>query len=448
MSILKNTGGLGTALRALACAAAMLLAADAALATDRVTLNDGTVVEGEIARELNGNIWIKLESGRVEFYDSSKVLKVERDVAEEEPAGEQPGVTDPAPQTDDQTDDQANNQADRRGEQRQRRQASPGAPRAAVLSFGDADRGHDMVGTYLTAESLRRVIPLLEEQDIDIVVFRVNSGGGALLEIKRISDALENEFKPKFRTVAWVDYAISAASMTPHTLNEIYFMRRGAYGANTGWSGNLVAVKGRGLEEVLYLMEEVSSRGGHDPRIMRAMQIMEPLSADLDENGRVTALYQNTEGEYVINKPQRVLALTSDVAQEIGFADGVADTLDELASAMGLTEVHWVGEDVEGVPWPVSKAEAALIEFREQTARDESRINEYFDGYQVAVEMARGAPRDDRGKFVSFARRQLNNIARMVDNNPNLAFFILGMSPDKDFPQWLREQEEMLRELL
>lgn len=422
--------------RGMACAATVLACTQLAVALDRVTLNDGRVIEGEIARELNGSVWVKTADGLTQFYSSSDVLRIERDVnmAEEE-APSNPAVTDPAPR-----------EAKPMVDKPEKRAVSAGAPRAAVLSFGDADSGKDMVGTYLTAASLRECIPMLEEENIDIVVLRVNSGGGAILEIKRISDLLEHEYKPRFRTVAWIDYAISAASMTPHALPEQYFMRRGAYGASTGWFGNLTAVAGRDLEEVLYLMELISERGGHDPRIMRAMQIMDPLSVDLDDNGRVTAMYQNTDGEVVINKAERVLCLTSESATKIGFATGIADTLDELASAMGLTEVEWVGDEVKGSPWPVSKADKHLRRFREQTARDERSINEYFDGYNVAVGLAQQAQQDNRGKFIGFARRSLSSIVRMVDNNPNLALFILNSS-EEDFRKWVREQEELLRDL-
>ncbi|MFI4882072.1 MAG: hypothetical protein ACIAQU_05760 [Phycisphaerales bacterium JB064] len=422
--------------RGMACALAVLVSTQLAVALDRVTLNDGRVVEGEIARELNGSVWVKTADGLTQFYAASDVLRIERDVqadGEETPAA--PGVTDPAP-----------SEAKPATKEPEKRTVSAGAPRAVVLSFGDADNDMDMVGTYLTAQSLRECIPMLEADNIDIVVLRVNSGGGAILEIKRISDLLQNEFKPKFRTVAWIDYAISAAAMTPHALEEQYFMRRGAYGASTGWYGALQAVAGRDLEEVLYLMELISERGGHDPRIMRAMQIMEPLSVDLDDNGRVTDFYQNTQGEVVINKPERVLCLNSQTAQTIGFATGIADTLDELASAMGLTEVDWVGEEVEGIPWRVSKADKHLRRFREQTARDEQSINEYFDGYSVALQLAQQAEPDNRGKFIGFARRNLNSMVRMVDNNPNLALFIFNSS-EEDFRNWVREQEQILRDL-
>lgn len=420
-----------------ACAVAVLGCVQFGFALDRVTLNDGRVIEGEIARELNGSVWVKTDDGLTQFFAASDVLKIERDVnagGGETPSS--PTVTDPAPPAE----------ADTPKPERTRKAVSSGAPRAVVLSYGDADAGQGMVGTYITAQSLREVIPLLEEENIDIVVFRINSGGGAVLEMEPLSDVLHNEFKPKFRTVAWVDYAISAASLTPHTLSEHYFMRRGAYGGNTAWFGALQAVEGRGLEDILYFAELISERGGHDPRIIRAMQILEPLSVDLDENGRVEAMYQNADGEVVINKPNRVLALTSVTAQQIGFSDGIADTLDELGKAMGLTEVEWVGDEVDGVAWPVSKAEKYLRRFREQTARDEQSINQYFEGYEVAVGLAQGVPVNERGKFLGFARRSLNSIIRMVDNNPRLSLFILNAS-EEDFRKWAREQEELLRDL-
>ena len=435
-----TTNNVSRLARGMACALAVLACTHLAMALDRVTLNDGRVIEGEIARELNGSVWVKTADGLTQFYPASDVLRIERDVEGSNETGEtpaEPGVTDPSPTTLSPANEQP---------EPTKRAVSPGAPRAVVLSFGDADKDQDMVGTYLTAASLRECIPMLEEDNIDIVVLRVNSGGGALLEIERISDLLHNEYKPRFRTVAWIDYAISAAAMTPHALPEQYFMRRGAYGASTGWYGALQAVAGRDLEEVLYLMELISERGGHDPRIMRAMQIMEPLSVDLDENGRVEAMYQNTQGEAVINKPERVLTLTSQSAQQIGFATGIADTLDELAKAMGLTEVEWVGDKVEGVAWPVSRADKHLRRFREQTARDERSINEYYTGYEVAVELARGAPENSRGRFIGFARRNLNSMVRMVDNNPNLALFIFNTS-EEDFRKWVREQEQLLRDL-
>src|SRR5690606_34230378 len=141
-------------------------------------------------------------------------------------------------------------------------------PRIAVISLGEGG-DKDMVGLFMTAEALKRAIPLLEKDNVTDVVFRIQSGGGALLEIQKLSDVIHNEFKPRFRVVAWIKSAISAAAMTAHCIEDIYFTSDGNYGACTGWYGQLTAVKGRDLEEVLYMMEKISARGKHDPKIMR-----------------------------------------------------------------------------------------------------------------------------------------------------------------------------------
>jgi hypothetical protein len=425
--------------RGLAVGLALLVGATA-LATDRVTLNDGSVVTGEIVRELNGSVWIKDAQGLTQFLAANNVLRIERDIDEAESIEPEMGETTPAQPT----------LMPAEAPKEPKRSVSSNAPRAAVLTFGEGS-AKGMVGIFINAEILERCIQYLEEEDIDIVVLRVDSPGGYTYSVKGITKVLHEQYKPRFRTVTWIDWAISAAAKSSYVINEQYFTRRGAFGGATSWFGAYQAVGGRGLEDIIYASEQLSEMGGHDPRIIRSTMLMEPLSIDVDENGRVSNIYQNTGGEILINRPERVLTMTSDQAMQLGFAKGVADTLDELAKAMGLTEVEWVGKKVEGVPWPVCKAEEHMMEFREQTARDQARMNEYYGGYQAAVNMARGeGDRDRRGVFVSFARRQLSSIVRMVDNNPAIALWILNFNddPEAEFREWVREQETMLRDLM
>ncbi|MFG0282996.1 MAG: hypothetical protein ACF8R7_01115 [Phycisphaerales bacterium JB039] len=423
------------ALAVLVCAALLAPFAQA----DKVTLRDGKVIEGEIIRELDGSVWIKsLVSGveQTQFYSSTQVLSIERDT---EGAAEPPPAERPRAATDRKADPQ--------------KRDFTGANRAAVISLGEGG-DKNMVGLYMTADSLRNCIPLLEAEGVDTVVLRINSGGGALLEIQRLSDVIHEELKPKFRVVTWIEYAISAAAMTAHCVEEHYFMSRGSYGACTGWFGALQAVKGRELEEVVYMMEKISARGGYDPQIMLAMQVTDdlreggaPLSYDKDPaTGNVT-FYQNTEGEHVLNTEDRILTFTSKTAEACGFSKGTADTLDQLAEAMGLTEVVWVGEWVDGVDYPVCRAEQYMRDFRDRTARDAANLGQYFTTYQQAIAIAQATPREDRGAFVGRARRELNKIVKMVDNNPNMALFQLGMYPE-DFPEWVEQQEKLLRDLM
>lgn len=438
-------------LAALAFACVMGVASTSAMAIDRLTLKDGRVLEGEVTRKLEGYVWFKHKVGsieREEMFTPTEIGQLTEDVpvadASEKKEGSAASVPTPAA-----TATQA----------RESR-----TPRAAIITMGDNENGN-MVGMYMTAEILRRMIPLLEQEKVNVVVLRFNSGGGYLLEIQRMSDVIENEYKPRFRTVAWIESAISAAAMTAHTLEEIYFTPQGNYGACTGFSGALNAVKGRGLEEVLYMMEKISARGKHDPKIMRAMQISadpqahqalqisDPtgaLSANIDENGDVTWFQDTTSGEYVINPKgeQYVLTFVAPEAEKFKFSRGTAATLDQLAKLMKYEEIEWVGEKRPGFAWPISKAEAENINFRKGTKRDEENLRAYWNNYQRYIAAAAGEQdRAERGKFVGRARQQFNLIKAMVRNNHNFQILTLNLT-DEGYQRWLEEQEKLLRDLM
>jgi hypothetical protein len=432
-------------LAALAVGLALLAPAGRAWADDKVTLTDGRVITGQITRELEGYVWIRVSSGgivREEMLRPDQIRSIERDAPAAKAEAAAPAAR-PEPRA---------------------RPAASGTPRAAVLTLGEGG-DKDMVGIYMTAETLRRAIPLLEADGVSVLVLRIKSGGGALLEIQRLSDLIEFELKPKFRTVAWIDSAISAAAMTAHCLNEIYFTSQGNYGACTGWFGALQAVKGRELEEVLYMMEKISARGGHHPAIMRAMQVSaDPeefralnvsgapgaLSATINPDGTVSWFADTTSGQHVLNPKGNVNILTFNAAEaeRFKFSRGTADTLEDLARLMGFTELEWVGERVPGIIWPVSKAERLQMDFRDKTYRDQIAVQSYWVAYQQAIAVARAQQdRNERGRFVGKARQELNKIKSMMKNNPNLVLFVMNMLP-KQYEEWLEEQEKLLRDLM
>jgi len=423
--MMKKWSGMKSLLVALAVVVCMTISAGRAMAQDKIHLKDGRVLDGAVVREVEGYIWFKATIGAIEHtevFRPDQIESIERGVAPAEPV--KAATTNAKPS--------------------EPKARHSGAPRIAIITLGEGG-DKDMVGLFMTADALERAIPLLEEEKVTDVVFRINSGGGALLEIQKLSDVIQNEYKPRFRVVAWIESAISAAAMTAHCIEEIYMMPKGNYGACTGWFGQLTAVKGRQLEEVLFMMENISARGKHDPKIMRAMQILEPLSCTIDSNGEVK-WYQNLDGDYVVNPESRILTFNADDAVRFKFAKAKVATYEELGKAMGYSEVEWVGKTVPGVPFPVCKAEELQRKFRDQTYDDQQRTQQYQVEYQLAVNMARGAPPADRGKFIGKARQALDKIRRMVRNNPNFALFVFGMLPEQ-FKDWLDQQEEMLREL-
>lgn len=424
---------------ALVAALVLWAGASSAMAADRVVLKDGRTFEGTIQQELEGYIWFRYKVGGVEqtqIFKPEDIASIVRDAAREPEA--------PAPGGPDAT----NRDASKAGAPAAREdRGGSGVPRIAILSLGEPG-GKDMVGMYMAAKPLHDAIPLLEEDGVDVVVMKIQSGGGYLFEIQRLSDVIHNEYKPRFRTVAWIESAISAAAMTAHCLEEIYFMPQGHYGACTGWSGDLVAVKDRELENVLYMMERISARGGHDKQIMRSMQIMEPLSATIDENGRVHWYNDATSGKILVNPEGRVLTFNSKQAEELKFSKGTAATKEELARLMGYQEVEWVGVDKPGSLYPISRAEELQRAYRAQVYRDETSLREYFTLYQQNIAIAQGTQdKKERGQFVGRARQQLEKIKRMIKNNPNFVI-VLGMNTEEEFKDWVDQQERMLRDLM
>ncbi|MCX5688695.1 MAG: hypothetical protein NTV94_02700 [Planctomycetota bacterium] len=424
---------------ALVVGATMMLASPAR-AADKLTLSDGSVLEGTVIREIDGNVWLKYTIAGVEqtkMFTATEYKKLERDTAGGEKKDESAPVA-PKPA----------------GKQPQAN-PKPGVPRAVVVTLGETrdEKQGDMVGIYMTAYALEQMMPLLEEQvgndGTGVVVLRVNSGGGALLEIQKISDVLHEKYKKKFRTVGWIDSAISAAAMSSLCLEEIYFSDKANFGACTGWYGNLVAVKGIELERVLLMMEKISARGGYNPLIMRSMQITEPLSATRLPNGEMKFFPDESSGEFIVNRKNEILTFNAQSALKVGFSKGTASTLDELTKVMGYTELQWVGEDTVGSLYPLSKAEKWNIAFRKQAKTDEDRTQEYFASYQLNMQAAASeTTREGRAKFIGRARQALEKIKAMVRNNPNFIMFALNMPNEEEYKKFLAEQEKTMRDMM
>lgn len=325
--------------------------------------------------------------------------------------------------------------------------AHSGATRVAIITLGEGG-DKEMVGIYMTAKAIKDAVPLLLRDKVDVVVFRINSGGGLGLEVQRLSDVIEYDYKPHFRVVAWIESAISAAAMTAHCIPEIYFTPEGNYGACTGFrsGGSWVAIKDRELEESLFEMEKISARGNHPKEIMRSMQIMEPLSCDIDANGSVK-WYNNEQGQYLVNPKGRILTFNSQTAAKYKFSSGTAKTLEELAAAMGLSEVEWVGVKKPGILWPVSKAEAMQMEFRNKVEKDQKQLNEYWFTYQNSISVAQSQPKEKRGAWVGKARNALDKIKSMVKTNPNFALLTFGKLPS-EWAEWVADREQELKDLM
>jgi len=386
---------------------------------DTLHLKDGRVLEGRIEKETDAFVYFVISVGSIERGEYILREQIDRIERSETAAKTPDAKARPAP------------------EQRRApaaRDADPDAIRVAFITLGES--GRDMVGTYLNAEALKRSYELLEGDNPDIVVLHINSGGGYLHEVQYLSDVIEDHYKKSYRTVAWINSAISAAAMTALACNEIYFMTRGNFGAATGYSstgpGQTRPVSGRALEEALYMMERISARGGYDPLIMRAMQIHTELSCDIDENG-VVHWRNDLKGQHIVNPKDRILTFNSRDAMRYKFARGIADTKDDLVRQL-VGDQEWV---------EVGQAAAAYqYEYREATHRAELSMNRVWRNLQVAMQAAaRANDQQDRNRHVGMARRSLTELRSHARRSSGIAFYN-GLNDDL-----FRELEDILRRI-
>jgi hypothetical protein len=436
--------------------AVMLAIPTISFALDRIVLKAGNkVLEGTIVQEIDGNVFFKYVENGVEKqvrFTPDQILKIERNIDASKPAA--PAATPAAaaqPEKPTKTEGAPTAAAAAVGAAKPSAPAGPKTTKAAVITLGDRTNG-EMVGVYFTAHALREAIPGLEKElgndGTGVIVFRIYSGGGLGLEIDKMWDVIRNDYMKKFRCVAWIESAISAAAMTAHCMEEIYFTSQANYGACTGWYGNLVAVKGVGLQEYISKMQYISRLAGHEPLIMTAMQIQQPVSATVQPDGTMKFYDDDVSGDIIVNRKGEILTLTAESAAKIKFSKGTADSLEELTKLMGYQELQWIGDHVKGIMWPVCKAERANMEFRKKTKHDEDRTNEYFRRYGTEVAFAESVAREDRAKFVGKARQTLEKFKTMLKNNPAFHLMVFNSQDSSVADRWIAEQEKVLRDLL
>jgi len=387
----------------LTIATALALAASAL--GDTLVLADGTRYEGRVVREIDGAVYFEYEVGGItqtRLFLDSQIERIIREEAEETPA---------AP-------------ANKRGEPARPRTASPGAARIAFISL------EEMVGPFMNADALERSVEMLEDDDVDVVVLVVNSGGGALLEVEPLMDVIEHEIKPNYRTVGWIESAISAACMTIWTCEELYMTNRAQTGGAVAFvqqgGGKAQALEGDELEGVLLVGEKSSRRGNRDPKILRAMQTFMTLSADISPTGQVT-WHADDSGQYIVSPEEQILTLNSIEAERFGVIDGVANTKDELARMLGYEEWVEVGEE----------ADEYQREFRENVRRAQVELDELGAKLQIAMEAGN----------VSRARRYVGEMKAWIRRAPSLETYA-GLTRDvfREIERQIRDLQEEQRE--
>lgn len=439
-------------LSALALGVALFGATVSAMA-DKLHLKNGQVLDGTLVRQDSAFVVFSV-NGKEQIFDASEVVKIEKtDAAKPETKPEAKPEVKPAAAAEPAKTDAAPAPAPAADKS----DTAPKGPKLtgkvnkiAIIPFGPPQSWKNnkeladvdtLVGGEISVKPWRDIIPMLKKDGVDTVVVQINSGGGYLMEMDRFPDVFR-EYKKNFRVVAWVESAISAAAMSPWIISEFYMKPGGHIGGCTGYSGPGVAIKGYELLQVLDNMKQLSIEAGRDPLIMRAMQIQQPLSANIDEHGRVTFFGDSTSGKFCINPDGQVLTLNSEVAAKIKFSSGTAKDRDELAKVMGLGEYEFGGnEAVKHMEDYLLKAHKAQVFFVDTAIK-------YILARNAAQALV-NTPNDPRfGVELGKARQSLNEMQRIVKLNPNFPFILgnqVGVESMDD--RWFQEQEEALRTL-
>lgn len=409
-------------LRTLIACVALLLTIAVASARDVVTLKDGRTVEGDIIREIDGNIWMIVYIGDIkkqEFFAATGITKIERDATVD--------VAD-APESEKAT------------------AVKSGVPKGMVITL------EGMVGVEMAAHKIEELLPLIEEEigENGILVLKINSGGGFTAEVQLLSDVIEDVLKPKFEVVGWIESAISAAAMTAATLERLYFMPEGNLGAATEFYGaSFIASKGINLERRKYQMEMITARGKRDYKIMESMQVGIPLSATVYPTGEVKYFQSEDDGEILLNRTGDIFTFNSIQAEQVRFSEGIARDVFELAHEMGYDEVDWVGEWEEGMVHPISKAEKQNRQWRGYIDQNKGGLSTVARKYILYSRAAQGAGPDDVGILVGKARSYLRQIKRYAELSPKLVTVTPELGIDWNaFDQWYQGQEDFLRRLI
>lgn len=304
------------------------------------------------------------------------------------------------------------------------RAQEPGTPnvkatRMAVLHIGPSDdkggesRSDGSLGFDIPIEPYAAAADELEKLGVKVVVLRFNCGVANLAGVKAALDVLERSYFPRFRTVAWVGTSVGESSIVAMAVPELYMTT--GYGMCGYHVYRHSAPPKEHWEELRKLIERGSVMGKRPLQLSLAMHFCKPLSTSIVNGER--KWFEDNSGDQVLCRGDRTASISAEEGLLYGQSKGTVHTRTELAKAMGLGPVEWVGAEVD---------QRVQAQCREAKAD----LDRCFDELIKAI-LAFGAMRADVGAERRFAEESKRDAAwgeieRLRKKWPGLA------------PAWLR----------
>jgi len=263
------------------------------------------------------------------------------------------------------------------------------------------------------------------------IILDIETGGGLVTEMEQIARVIQ-DIKRRHRVIAWIREAISAGCATAIQCEEIYFRTMGTAGSMTAFAGTQ-SWQGAELQMWMRRAGEWMQEGGRDPRIAHAM-IHAPVELSYDKNyetGEVT-FYSDLRGEYILSRAGDNLTFTSDQAVHSGFANGIADTKEELAELLDMPKWHEVTDYGRRI-------HAEYIQLVERAEADlDIRLQRLSLQYE-------GSGTGDQMVVLQRRLQNLRAIRRWCDRAPNVTQ-ARNLSPE-GLDEAIRELERQIRRM-
>lgn len=162
---------------------------------------------------------------------------------------------------------------------------------------------------------LDRAIRSAEKAEADLIVFEMNTPGGAVDAARDIGNRIS---ETDIKTVTFVDsWAISAGSYIALHTDEIYMTQNAVMGAAAviDQQGNTAGEKAESMW--LAAMEAAAKKSNRNPEIAKAMASKKVDLPDLKENGKL-------------------LTLEAEQAEKVGYSEGTVNNMTELLAAVDM----------------------------------------------------------------------------------------------------------------
>ncbi|MCM3691471.1 nodulation protein NfeD [Neobacillus niacini] len=165
---------------------------------------------------------------------------------------------------------------------------------------------------------LKRAVESAENENADVIIFEINTPGGAVDAAVDIGKLLTST---KTKTVAFINNrALSAGAYISLNMDEIYMVKGGTMGAAAiiDQQGNTAGKKAES-----YWFAEMKNAAMHADRDPIYALAMADENVDLPKYGA---------------EKGKLLTLTSEQAVEVKYAEGIVNNLDELLELLGYPE--------------------------------------------------------------------------------------------------------------